>query len=751
MAANQAIEYAPQCGDLTVESLVFHNNNVMVLSDEGKNPLILDYKTLVESTRLDYAKGTYVSHPSPEAMKAKLAKIVLDGNYSSTEQVNSIQQLITYCLLIRTQVDIGEIIYSDLDEKLGSPPAILSNSNFSKDPSKVTLIELTASMIAGPEASEAISKKRKKPKSKKPTPKTQVTPSSVPTEDFKKTQSVSLGQTAHPQDTERNIQPTVKGFHSPLDEGTRKSQPLPEGTTTDPKDSGGNVQPADKELPSTVSNEGTVKTTPLPEGPHGDKGSKGFKPPANMEPLTTHVADPSRTDAKYQVDQTQSTRLRYRSLTKNKGETSSELEPDNQTLLLSTAVDVQALLLSDEELMKESEDDPESSHAQNIESDSDSSCLEALNKYDNIYRRSVGKHEEVVASYADLKSEIKGFHDVSYKVHKGTKAAFSTYEKLLVKFQARYGKDAEKILGSLKVIQDAVKEDPALNKKVIEAIETYTKNSTNLTELLSLIKSFNFHGLKSSVESLQASALRQDEHLAEWAKSSTSMAWNLGPRLTSIESTQVALRSEISFLKQDTSEIKSIITEIFIAFKGQSSLAPSSSVPTTTLAITEEPAIPISTVKPITRTNPEIALIESSSRPSLADTILEIPIPQPTGPVIDLTPPEQPKSPPVVPKANKGKGVAIEEPTMKLVPASKEVYQDPNELIRVPYETHGKTYQITNDEIQAHMDKEEKIKKAAEEAKLSAMSKPELIKVVQEEASKEGVDPKIFSSAKGGH
>ncbi|GKB05821.1 hypothetical protein Tco_0834016, partial [Tanacetum coccineum] len=91
-----------------------------------------------------------------------------------------------------------------------------------------------------------------------------------------------------------------------------------------------------------------------------------------------------------------------------------------------------------------------------------------------------------------------------------------------------------------------------------------------------------------------------------------------------------------------------------------------------------------------------------------------------------------PESPLVASKADKEKGVATketEEPTMKLVLASREVY----------------------DEIQAHMDKEEKIKKATEKAKLLAMSKPELIKVVQEEASKAGVDPKILASAKGGH
>nr|GEZ13655.1 hypothetical protein [Tanacetum cinerariifolium] len=84
-----------------------------------------------------------------------------------------------------------------------------------------------------------------------------------------------------------------------LDGVTRKSQPLPEGITTDPKDLEGNVQPMDKGLPFMVSDEGTVKTTPCPEGPCGDKDSEGLKPPADMEPLTNHVVDPSGTDTKY--------------------------------------------------------------------------------------------------------------------------------------------------------------------------------------------------------------------------------------------------------------------------------------------------------------------------------------------------------------------------------------------------------------------------------------------------------------------
>ncbi|GKD26560.1 hypothetical protein Tco_1232774 [Tanacetum coccineum] len=56
----------------------------------------------------------------------------------------------------------------------------------------------------------------------------------------------------------------------------------------------------------------------------------------------------------------------------------------------------------------------------------------------------------------------------------------------------------------LKVIQEAVKEDPALNKKVVEATEAYTANSNNITELLSLARTFDFSGLKSLVETMKA-------------------------------------------------------------------------------------------------------------------------------------------------------------------------------------------------------------------------------------------------------
>ncbi|GKE37392.1 hypothetical protein Tco_1460797, partial [Tanacetum coccineum] len=237
---------------------------------------------------------------------------VLGENYSSTEQVNSIQQFIAYCLIAGTQ---------------------------------------------GPEASESLPQKRKKPMSKKAPKETKTTPPLKPTKDSEQSYSVSSGTVPDPQDPERNIQLAGTRFPSTLDEGTHKSQPLPEGTTTDPKDSGGNVQPTDKGLPSTTSNKGTAKTTPRPEGTLRDKDLEGKIPPANMEPINPTVADHSRTGAEYQVDETQSTRLRYQTLTKSKAKTSSEVKPDIQTLQLTTVTYIQAYLHFEDELAQESDEE----------------------------------------------------------------------------------------------------------------------------------------------------------------------------------------------------------------------------------------------------------------------------------------------------------------------------------------------------------------------------------------------------------
>ncbi|GJX18721.1 hypothetical protein Tco_0221398 [Tanacetum coccineum] len=601
----------------------------------NKKPLTLDFNTFTTSTSLDYNNGAYV----------------LGRNYSSTEQVNFIQQFITYSLITATKIDIGEIIYSDLvtkilnmsrlryvlyprfiscalevllglkythDENFGYLPGILMSLlplSAKKKKEKTQTVTPTLPKSQGPKASGALSKKRKQHKPIKT-----------------------------PSETKYEI-----AFHT---RGKRST--------------------ADKGFPFTASHEGTDKTTPCPEGPLGHKDSGGNKPPTDMEPINPTVADPSGTGAKYQVDRTQSTRLRYQSLTKIKGEPSYEGEPDIEALQLKTFADVQALLLSNDEMSPPPYvDKPESFPIQDTDESTSDYSLDHK-KFDNIlpltqrhlvkYLKKVSRvlfnrlteaqlmqHEEAVVSYADLKAAIEGYYEENIDHKEQTDKVIDAAMNSLNKNSIAMGDLLNALNGvteALKAIQDAVKQDHVLNKKVLKAIEAYTKNFTHLTELLSLVKNFDFQGLKSSVKSLQATALTQEEHLASWAKSSTSMAWNLGPRMTAVESSQDKIRSEISSLKKDTLDIKSMMTEIYQSFK-------------------EGKAI-----------------------------------------VTDDQPEDQ----------------------RKFMPVSKEVRPDPDAPILVPYEINGKIFQLTNEQIQAHLDKEEKIKKADEKPKLFEMTKTKVIK-----------------------
>ncbi|GJU76228.1 hypothetical protein Tco_1273298 [Tanacetum coccineum] len=73
---------------------------------------------------------------------------------------------------------------------------------------------------------------------------------------------------------------------------------------------------------------------------------------------------------------------------------------------------------------------------------------------------------------------------------------------------------------------------------------------------------------------------------------------------------------------------------------------------------------------------------------------------------------------------------------------------NPDEEVKVPYMKNGKMCYLTDTEMQAYLDKDEKLRKDAKEARLLVISKPEVIKVVQEEAEKIGVDPKKIASVK---
>ncbi|GJZ33393.1 hypothetical protein Tco_0578829 [Tanacetum coccineum] len=149
----------------------------------------------------------------------------------------------------------------------------------------------------------------------------------------------------------------------------------------------------------------------------------------------------------------------------------------------------------------------------------------------------------------------------------------------------------------------------------------------------------------------------------------------------------------MSFLKEDTHSIKTMMTEMYEFFKGQSS----GSV-TPTLALTHI-----------------LANVEGEND---TNTATEDP-PSHTRGETDANRQDKSEEPKHSTDANikEGKGIAIDE-------------------------------QVEDQRKLAHMDKEEKIKKAKEEARLFAISKPEVIKVVLEEAKKLGIHPRMAITTK---
>ncbi|GJT00652.1 hypothetical protein Tco_0821821 [Tanacetum coccineum] len=321
------------------------------------------------------------------------------------------------------------------------------------------------------------------------------------------------------------------GLPSILDEGTHASQPLPEGNVTSPKDLGGNIQPLDRDLTFTTSDEDIAKTTPCPKESRGDKDSGGNKLPTDMEPQNPTDADLSGTSVKYQEDQTQSSRLRYQSLTENEDEAQESKED-----ILGAGEEMDDNPQSAETQHQSpppQEDKPTSPIAPHIDaSDTDSSSDKILKKYDD----TLPLTEQKLVKYLQKVSRVlfERLTKDQDQTDKLVEASTSSLEKSSTTINDLY-KGLNVITDLLKNINTAVKDDPAANAKINEATETFGKIFSNVTEVLSLVKGFDFFALLSSVKLLQDHAFKQNEASTDWMKSSTNMAWNLGSRMTRVE------------------------------------------------------------------------------------------------------------------------------------------------------------------------------------------------------------------------
>ncbi|GJW44583.1 hypothetical protein Tco_0073382 [Tanacetum coccineum] len=503
----------------------------------GKNPLTLDFKTFTTSTGLDYNN-------------------VLGGNYSSNEQINSIQQMIAYCLITRTKVDFGEIIYNDLVTKLIAPMIAMNNQKDSMSPlpfsgkkKKVKSHTVTPTLpkSQGHEASGALSKKRQNPKSKKTPIETQVTLPTGLMEGSKQSYLVSSSNILDPQDLERNIQ--LAG------------------------------------LPSTASDEGTVKTMSLPERPRRDKDLEGFKPPADMEPLTNHVTDLSGTGPKYQLYYS----LMMKWFKKVMKMMCWRLESDfNSSCPVVLKKYDNILPLTERQLVK---------------------CLQKLSRaiYDRISADYWDKHEEAAASYADLKAYVEEYYDENVDHKDQTAKLVKETMKTLDNICKASIDERAKLLKALNRVSETLKADSALKKEMKKIDQSYNTTFGNLLGLTEIINNAKLLKLLTKLEGFQSTlntlstqcasiskSLKEDpefnqrllqaaegyiqnsSRLTEISNSLQTINFpSLHQRISNIENTQVTMQSDIS-------SIKGIVTKMLQVFKGMSSSTPldNASIPT---------------------------------------------------------------------------------------------------------------------------------------------------------------------------
>nr|GEV78437.1 hypothetical protein [Tanacetum cinerariifolium] len=194
--------------------------------------------------------------------------------------------------------------------------------------------------------------------------------------------------------------------------------------------------------------------------------------------------------------ETKSSRLRYQSLIENKGEPSYEGEPDTQPMLLTYA-DVRAILLSEDEAQESEED-----------------ILGAGEEMDD----NPQKYDDTL--HLTERQLVKYLR----KVSRGS--LYKLLEKSSSTINDPY-KGLEFITQLLKDITNFIKDDPAINKKIMKAFETLAKISTQTTEILSLVMSFDFFTLQSIIKNIQDHAFKEEKASAAWMKSSTNIAWTL--------------------------------------------------------------------------------------------------------------------------------------------------------------------------------------------------------------------------------
>ncbi|GJS15062.1 hypothetical protein Tco_0409534 [Tanacetum coccineum] len=404
--------------------------------------------------------------------------------------------MIVYSLLTGVEIDIQEIIFNDLvtrltnkprkkyvayprflscvlehllgfeytqDKALGSIPLVLSKLNYHLNTSKVPPIELTEFMPSVVNHQASVS----------PTPSLEKSGQEKERKSHQRPQSVSSDQIIDPQDAKGNKKTPLSWDCIPHNPKMVLANPkfyLKE-KTTDPKDLEGNKQPADKGFQST-SDEGILKSQPLPEGyPTDSKDLERNTQLAGMGLPFTHLDEDTRTYSLYS-----------RLLMEESDDEVKELSHDD-IFEAGEYMDDPFSVPSDEETQPPPSTEQPSTAKKHIKSE------DSPEPYDS---------QSLSASLASKPYE--NYMPATERV------LAKTLQSFLEVLYAQVAKD-----------NLAKHED-----KVLDVAEAYTKNSSNLTELLTLVNDLDLPSIKYTIESLHE-AVTLNDHLGKPLKDKHSM------------------------------------------------------------------------------------------------------------------------------------------------------------------------------------------------------------------------------------
>nr|GEZ98125.1 hypothetical protein [Tanacetum cinerariifolium] len=588
-----------------------------------------------------------------------------------------------------------------------SPPPLVAKPKKGKS----QIVAPTLPKSQGLEVSGAIFIKKTKPNSKRP-----------PTE----TRNHHLSQ-----------QKVLSRLPSTLNEGTRKSQPLLESTVTPPKDSEGNDQPLNRDLTFTTSNRGTAKTTSRLKGSRRDKDlgetnhlliwnhytplmliSQGLVLNVRAILLSEDEAQESNEEVLAAGDDRDedpqddkevrnpspkqdhlALYLRKMSKTDKLMETSLSSLDRSKTTIGDLYKGLNVITQPLKEISNTVKDDP--------------AINQKINEATETFVRSLPtslRMSGVELSQTALKWEISSLRQDTFEI-----------KSMLTKMITVDGIDEIRIANLSSSVSPLSVKNKGKEEQIKKDEEEARINAISKTEVIKVVheepKKLGIHP-KEAI-STKADKLFKKSHDAEHEQTKTRTyhrhqdssknqvggynslqstnsrnfdvhkpflfrAFGISEldelRMSGVELSQTALKWEISSLRQDTFEIKSMLTKMYAAFQGRPSSAPLGSV-TPTIALgdiqTEEPrlAILISSI-------PSTVILPTQP---ITLIIIYLEISQATL------------------KIDKGKGIATksdDDPSKNLVKASSIFRPDLDEPVRVELILNERIVYLTKQEIQ---------------------------------------------------